>query len=85
MPLRLDKDAVAKMCLAIPGRVEKIFDDNYATVDFGGISKKICVDLVKDVKVGDYVNVHVGFAINKIDERHAKENLRFIKEAYGSS
>lgn len=70
------------MCLAIPGKVEKIFDDNYATVNFGGIKKRICIDLTPDVKAGDYVNVHVGFAINKIDEHQARETLRIINEAY---
>ncbi|MFC1645860.1 HypC/HybG/HupF family hydrogenase formation chaperone [Candidatus Omnitrophota bacterium] len=73
------------MCLAIPGKVEKIQDNNYATVNFGGIKKQICLDLLNDVKVGDYVNVHVGFAINKIDEKQAEENLKFIKDAYSSN
>lgn len=72
------------MCLAIPGRVEEIFDDNYATVNFGGIKKRICVDLTPNVKVGEYVNVHVGFAINTIDEQQAKETLRVINEAYSN-
>ena len=68
------------MCLAIPGRIQKILSDNYASVDFGGIKKNVCIDYIKDAKVGDYVNVHVGFAINKIDEKQAKENLRIIRE-----
>ncbi|MFC1755653.1 HypC/HybG/HupF family hydrogenase formation chaperone, partial [Thermoproteota archaeon] len=49
------------MCLAIPGRVVEIFKDKYAMVDFGGIKKKVCVDFIEDLKVGEYVNVHVGF------------------------
>jgi hydrogenase expression/formation protein HypC len=69
------------MCLAIPGKIEKILEDNYALADFGGVKKKVCVDLIKDIKVGEYVNVHVGFAINKIDEKQAKENLKVIREA----
>ncbi|MBL7130544.1 MAG: HypC/HybG/HupF family hydrogenase formation chaperone [Candidatus Omnitrophica bacterium] len=73
------------MCLAIPGKVEKISDSNYATVDFGGIKKQVCLDLLSDVKVGEYVNVHVGFAINKIDEKQARENLKFINEAYSGN
>ncbi len=68
------------MCLAIPGRIEKILEDNYAVCDFGGVKKNICIDLLRDVKVGEYVNVHVGFAISKIDEKQAKENLRIIRE-----
>jgi len=70
------------MCLAIPGKIEKILEDNYGVVDFGGIKKKICLDLVSGVKTGDYVNIHVGFAINKIDEKLALENLKYIKEAF---
>jgi hydrogenase expression/formation protein HypC len=73
------------MCLAIPGKIEKILEDNYALVDFGGIKKSVCLDLIKEAKVGNYVNVHVGFAINKIDEKQAKENLKFINEAYSDS
>jgi hydrogenase expression/formation protein HypC len=70
------------MCLAVPGKIEKILGDNYAIADFGGVKKEICIDLVKDVRVGDYVNVHVGFAINKISEKEAKENSRIIRETY---
>ena len=73
------------MCLAIPGKVEKMLDNNYALVNFAGIKKNICLDLVEGIKVGDYVNVHVGFAINKIDEKEARDNLKFINEAYSSS
>jgi len=69
------------MCLAIPGKVEKIFEDKYALVDFGGVKKRVCVDLIAGVRVGDYVNVHVGFAINKITKKEAEENLRLIHEA----
>ncbi len=73
------------MCLAIPGKVEKILENNYATVNFGGIKKQVCLDLLSDVKVGDFVNVHVGFAINKIEEKQAIENLKFIKDAYSGN
>ncbi|MFC1709794.1 HypC/HybG/HupF family hydrogenase formation chaperone [Candidatus Omnitrophota bacterium] len=73
------------MCLAVPGIVESIQNNNYALVDFGGIKKQICLDLLSDVKVGDYVNVHVGFAINKIDEKQAEENLNFIRDAYSNN
>lgn len=68
------------MCLAVPGRVEKIFDDNHALVDFDGVKKRVCIDLITGVQVGDYVNVHVGFAINKIDKKQALETLQIIKE-----
>ena len=73
------------MCLAIPGKIEKILDNNYALINFGGVKKNVCIELIKDVKIGDYVNVHVGFAINKIRKKQAEENLRFINEAYSNS
>ncbi len=59
------------MCLAIPGKVESI-DYPFAVVSFKGTKKKIRIDLIDDLKVGDYVLVHVGFAIQKVDEAEAK-------------
>lgn len=59
------------MCLAIPGKIIKI-NDQLATADFSGIQKEINISLV-DVKKGDYVMVHAGFAIEKMDENWAKE------------
>ncbi|MBN1397461.1 MAG: HypC/HybG/HupF family hydrogenase formation chaperone [Bacteroidetes bacterium] len=71
------------MCLAIPGKVEEI--DTAASplmgkVNFGGIKKEVCLELVPDVKVGEYVIVHVGFAINTMDESEALETIRLLKE-----
>lgn len=66
------------MCLAIPGRVEEITSDGVirmGRVDFGGVVKRVCLDYVPDVEVGDYTIVHVGFAISKIDEKTAKQTL----------
>jgi len=60
------------MCLAVPGRVENI-DFPFAVVDFNGTKKKVRIDLLDDLKVGDYVLVHVGFAIQKMDEEDVKE------------
>ena len=71
------------MCLAIAGRVEKLLDNGYATIDFGGIKKRVSVELIKDIKIGDYVMVHVGFAISKVDKKRADESLRLINEAFG--
>lgn len=59
------------MCLAIPGRVEKIDGEN-ALIDYDGIKKNANVSFV-EVEVGDYVLVHVGFAIEKVDEKKARE------------
>jgi hydrogenase expression/formation protein HypC len=76
------------MCLAIPGKVLNI---DYAAqpvmgaVSFGGIEKSICLEWLPDVKVGDYVLVHVGFAISKVDEKEALETMKLfdeIDEAY---
>ena len=71
------------MCLAIPGKVEEI--DTTASplmgkVSFGGIKKEVCLELVPDVKVGEYVIVHVGFAINTMDEYEALETINMLKE-----
>ncbi len=66
------------MCLAIPGRVEAISTENMiriGRVNFGGIVKRVCLDYVPEVMVGDYTIVHVGFAISKIDEETAKQTL----------
>jgi hydrogenase expression/formation protein HypC len=66
------------MCLAIPGRVEEISMDNglrIGRVNFGGVVKRVCMDYVPEVQVGDYTIVHVGFALSKIDEEAAKQTL----------
>lgn len=67
------------MCLAIPGRITKI-DDDIASVDFGGgTSRQVNVSLV-DAKVGEYVIVHAGFAIEILNEEAAKETLELWNE-----
>jgi hydrogenase expression/formation protein HypC len=66
------------MCLAIPGKVEEIItegDLRLGWVDFGGVRKKVCLDYVPEVEVGDYTIVHVGFALSKIDEETALQTL----------
>lgn len=71
------------MCLAIPGRVEEINTQGLMTmakVNFQGVIKEICIEWVPDVSKGDYVVVHAGFALNKIDQKEAEENLKMIKE-----
>ncbi|MGA9406667.1 MAG: HypC/HybG/HupF family hydrogenase formation chaperone [Bacteroidota bacterium] len=80
------------MCLAIPGQVvtiEKISNERdsrplMGTVDFGGIRKSVCLDWVSDVKIGEYVIVHVGFAISKVDEEEARETLKLFEQMLGS-
>ena len=61
------------MCLAVPGKIISINYSNpdlkMAMVNFGGITQDVCIQWLDDVKIGDYVLVHVGFALNKIDEK----------------
>ena len=66
------------MCLAVPGKVIEI-KDSVGIVDFNGVKREVRLDLV-DVKVGDYVIVHTGFAIEKMDEKDALESLEIWKE-----
>jgi hydrogenase expression/formation protein HypC len=68
------------MCLSVPARVTKVHDASWATVEVGGASKRISIDLVEDVAVGDYVLLHVGFALQKIDEQAARETLALLDE-----
>jgi hydrogenase expression/formation protein HypC len=66
------------MCLAIPGKVEEITTEGglrMGRVNFGGVVKKVCLDYVPEVEVGDYTIVHVGFALSKIDEETALKTL----------
>ncbi len=67
------------MCLAVPGRVMSI-DSDIAKVDFGGVSQEANLTLVPEAKVGDYVLVHAGFAIQRLDEAEAEETLRLFQE-----
>lgn len=66
------------MCLAVPGQVLSIQDDTLrtATVSFGGVTKSVSLALVPEAEVGDYVIVHVGFAISKLDEEAACRTLQ---------
>jgi hydrogenase expression/formation protein HypC len=71
------------MCLGIPGRVVEI-EKNVAKVDVGGLLRDICLDLCPDVSIGEYVLIHTGFAIQKVDEKEAEETLDLlIKMAEG--
>ena len=68
------------MCLAIPSKIIRI-DDLTATIDVDGVRRVASLMLLEDVQVGDWVIVHAGFAIHKIDEKSAQETLSFLKEA----
>ncbi len=72
------------MCLAIPGKIESIQGDDLLTrlgkVNFGGILKEACLAYVPEAKVGDYVIVHVGFALSKVDEAEAQQIFEYLKK-----
>lgn len=67
------------MCLAVPSRIVKI-ENNLATVDVDGVKREANLLLLEDPMVGDYVIVHAGFAIHKIDEKEALEALQALRE-----
>jgi hydrogenase expression/formation protein HypC len=69
------------MCLAIPVKVIKI-KGKLAEVDMAGVKRDADIRFLEDVKPGDYVLVHAGFAIEKIDEKQAKETLKLLKNVY---
>lgn len=69
------------MCLAIPARVVEINDNDQAIVDLGGVRKDISLALVEDVQVGDYVIVHVGYALTRLDPEEAEKTLALMAEA----
>jgi hydrogenase expression/formation protein HypC len=68
------------MCLAIPSRITHI-ENEMATIDVDGVKRSASLMLLEDSAVGDYVIVHAGFAIKKLDEESAKETIRLLKEA----
>ena len=67
------------MCLAVPALVQSI-DGDFAEVDFGGSSKKVCVTLLPELKVGEYVIVHTGYAIERLKPEEAKKTLALFEE-----
>ena len=68
------------MCLAIPARVVELCDKDEALVDLDGVRKRISLAMVEDVEVGDYVIVHVGFALQKLDVEEAEATLALFRE-----
>ncbi len=68
------------MCLAIPSKITQI-DNEMATIDVDGVQRSASLMLLEDAAVGDYVIVHAGFAIKKLDEASAMETIRLLKEA----
>jgi hydrogenase expression/formation protein HypC len=75
-------DGVVDMCIAIPGKIVEI-NYPFAIVDFKGTKRKIRIDLIEDAKVGDWVLVHVGIAIQKVDEEEAKKTAELLEQVFG--
>ena len=71
------------MCLGVPGKIVEIYKSNdlkMAKIDFGGVIREGCLEYIPEAEVGDYVIVHVGFAISQVSEDEAQETLRMIAE-----
>jgi hydrogenase expression/formation protein HypC len=72
------------MCLAIPGKIVEIVDpeNSIAKVEVGGVKRNVNIGMLgeEEARVGDYVLIHVGFAMSKVDEKEAEETLRVLKE-----
>jgi len=68
------------MCLAMPSKVVEVLDDDMAVVELGGVKKTISLGLVEDVAPQDYVIVHVGYALSKVDEDEALKTIALFEE-----
>ena len=71
------------MCLAIPGKVVSLFESDgmqMGKVDFGGIVKNACLEYTPNVQIGEYVVVHVGFALSKMNEEEAQRTYKLLEE-----
>jgi len=71
------------MCLAIPARIVEMTGDT-ATVDMEGVRRNVSTMLLPDARVGEYVIVHAGFAIGRLDQKEAEETLKMIRDVLGS-
>jgi hydrogenase expression/formation protein HypC len=71
------------MCLAVPGKIIEIYEQSgllMGKIDFGGVVREVCLTYVPEAKIGDYTIIHVGFALNLIDEKEALETLALLDE-----
>ena len=71
------------MCLAIPGKVLEVFEDRgvrMGRADFGGTVRKVCLESLPEAGIGDYVLVHVGYALSKVDPEEAERTYRLLEE-----
>ena len=70
----------SSMCLAVPGKIIEILDDRFVVADFMGVTKRIAVDLLESAELGEYIIVHAGFALEKLNEADALENIEYFKQ-----
>ena len=71
------------MCLGIPGQILTIYEDHgtkMAKIDFGGVTREACVEVIPEAKPGDWTIVHAGFALNLLSEEEANETLDMLRE-----
>lgn len=71
------------MCLGVPGKITEIYEKEnmkMCQIDFGGVTREACLDFIPEAKVGEYVIIHVGFAITLLSEEEAMETLALLRE-----
>lgn len=71
------------MCLGVPGKIKEVYQAEglrMAKVDFSGVQREACLEHVPEAEVGDYVVVHVGFAISRLSEEEAKESIDLLRQ-----
>ena len=71
------------MCLGVPGKIIEIYESaglSMGKIDFGGVLREACLTYVPEARVGDYAIIHVGFALNLLNEEEAQETIRLLKE-----
>ncbi|MBL7478413.1 HypC/HybG/HupF family hydrogenase formation chaperone [Legionella bononiensis] len=68
------------MCLALPAQITQILEDDRAIINLGGITKDISIALVNEISVGDYVIIHAGYALTRLDEHEAQKTLSLFAE-----
>jgi len=71
------------MCLGVPGKILDIYEANglsMGKIDFGGVTREVCLAYVPEAKVGDYAIIHVGFALNLLSAQEAQETLELFKQ-----
>lgn len=73
------------MCLGIPARITDISEDGMGCAEVGGVSREISLQLIENPKIGEWVLLHAGFAINRIDHEEARKTLKLLEEIGGLS